>query len=209
MTRRVGCRSGAAVTALGLTLLAGCLQGNPRPIPPSPLAGAGEPSPALQASQVADVQVAMGRALEKRGAAEQALGVYREALKQDPRRADACARVAVLCDQQGKFKESEEMYRKALAAQPDNADLLCNRGYSLYLQRRWGEAEEALRRALALAPGHRRAHNNLGLVLAQLGRPDDALASFLSAGCTEAERPQQPGVCAYPPAALARGARAL
>src|SRR5262249_56804428 len=57
----------------------------------------------------------------------------------------------------------------------------------LYLQRRWEEAEAALRHALALEPGHSRAHNNLGLVLAQAGRPEDALASFRSAGCTEAD----------------------
>src|SRR5262245_64356027 len=103
MTRRVRCRPGAAVTALGLTLLAGCLQGNPRLAPPSPLPGAGEPSAALQASQVADVQVAMGRALEKRGSAEQALEMYQKALKQDPSRTDVYARLAALYDRQGKF----------------------------------------------------------------------------------------------------------
>ena len=187
MARQVRRWHGTAVAALGLTLLAGCLQSNPRAAPLLPLPNACEAPVTLRASQAADVQVAMGRALEKRGATEQAQTVYLEALKHDPSRADACARLAVLYDRQGKFKESEEVYRKALSAMPDNADLLTNRGYSLYLQSRWEEAEAALRHALALAPDHRRAHNNLGLVLAQLGRDEDALASFRSAGCTEAD----------------------
>src|SRR5262245_60952240 len=187
MARQVRHCRGRAAAALGLTLLAGCLSGNPRPNPASLLPGAGEPSPPLRASQVADVQVAMGRTLEKRGSTEQAQEMYQKALKQDPSRTDAYGRLAVLHDRQGKFKESEELYRKALATRPDDAGLLCNRGYSLYLQRRWAEAEAALRRALALAPGHRRAQNNLGLVLAQVGRHEEALASFRRAGCTEAD----------------------
>lgn len=55
------------------------------------------------------------------------------------------------------------------------------------LQRRWAEAEMNLRQALALTPDHRRAHNNLGLVLAHAGRWDDALVAFGKGGCDPAE----------------------
>jgi serine/threonine protein phosphatase PrpC len=87
----------------------------------------------------------------------------------------------VLCDRQGKVAESREWYEKARAARGATPDFLCNLGYSRYLQGRWSDAESCLREALALAPDHRRAHNNLGLVLAHGGREQEALAEFRKA----------------------------
>jgi Flp pilus assembly protein TadD len=129
----------------------------------------------------------MGRSLEKRGDADRAMSAYLEALKQDPSRADALTRLGVLYDGQGKFVSSRKAYEKALSAQPGSPDLYCDMGYSLYLQHRLAEAEMNLRQAVTLAPDHRRAHNNLGLVLAHAAREDEALAEFRRAGCTEAD----------------------
>src|SRR6266404_4003004 len=103
---------------------------------------------------------------------------YAEALQRDPNRADACVRMAILYDQHGKFDQSLPLYQKALAAKPGDPDIFCNWGYSMYLQDRLGEAEMNLRQALALQPDHRRAHNNLGMVLARLNRGEDALTEF-------------------------------
>jgi Tfp pilus assembly protein PilF len=148
----------------------------------------GGPEPAkITPRQVADVQIAYGRTLEKRGETAAAMATYTEALKQDPSRADALDRLAVLHDRQGKFEEAERLHRQAVAAQPQNADIQCNWGYSLYLQGRWAEAEGSFRQALAADPGHGRAHNNLGLVLAHAGRQEEALAEFRRGGCSEAE----------------------
>ena len=143
--------------------------------------------PVLKARQAADIQVAMGRTLEKRGDLERAQAAYLEALKQDPGRGDACARLAVLYDRQGNFTRSAELYRMAHELQGDDPSLCCNEGYSLYLQGRWREAEASLRRAIALDPAGPRAHNNLGLALAHSGRAPEALAEFRQAGCSEAE----------------------
>lgn len=180
---------GAIVALLGLGLLAGCHQagGPSSALTTAAVLPVSESTPKLSNAQVADVQVAYGRALEKRGAADAAAGVYQEALRHDANRSDAMARLAVLHDRQAKFEESVELHRKALAGQPENPDLYCNLGYSLYLQGNWAEAEANLRRAVALAPDHRRAHTNLGLVLSRLGRTDEALAEFRRAGCDETE----------------------
>jgi tetratricopeptide (TPR) repeat protein len=183
-TKRFRCLLAAAV---GILSLAGCQLPSPLTSRLSLSTGGQEGASALTASQVADVQIAFGRSLEKRGDAERAVAVYREAIKNDPHRADAYWRLAVLQDQQGKWADSGELYRKALEAQPDNPDLYCDLGYSLYLQARRTEAETNLRQALKLAPDHRRAHNNLALLLAHTGRSEKALAEFRKGGCSEAE----------------------
>jgi Flp pilus assembly protein TadD len=146
-----------------------------------------ESAPKLTAAQVADVKIAYGRTLEKRGAPEQAQAVYLEALKLDSGRADACARLGVLCDQQCKFDGANSWHRKAVAAQPKNPDFQCNAGYSLYLQGNLTEAEKSLRKCLALSPDHARGHNNLGMILARTDRCEEALAEFHRAGCNEAD----------------------
>jgi Tfp pilus assembly protein PilF len=146
-----------------------------------------EKSPKLTDRQIADLKFAAGRTLEHEGNAAAAADAYREALLKDPARADACWRLAVLCDRQGKFNESQGWYLKALAGLPGNADLFCDIGYSFYLQKRWEEADMNLRQAVALAPDHARALNNLGLVMAHAGRPEKALAAFHEAGCSEAD----------------------
>jgi Tfp pilus assembly protein PilF len=183
------CRFGPCWPALltWLVCLAGCR--NPAHGPTSGLGlPAGDTAAVkLTGPQVADVQIAYARTLEKRGETGEALTSYTEALKQDPNRADALDRLAVLHDRQGKFEEAERLHRQAVAAQPRNADIQCNWGYSLYLQGRWAEAEGSLRQALAADPGHGRAHNNLGLVLAHAGRQEEALAEFRRGGCSEAQ----------------------
>jgi Tfp pilus assembly protein PilF len=178
---------GLGALLLGMACLAGCHPFQYRPGRAPLLPGSEDNPVALNPSQVADVKVALGRTLEKRGEEGQAIASYSEALQEDPSRADACVRLAVLSDQQGKFDESAKWYDKALKLQPDNPDIYCDVGYSFSLQQRWTDAEKSLRRALALKPDHRRARNNLGLVLARTGRSAEALAEFRRAGCTEAE----------------------
>jgi Flp pilus assembly protein TadD len=146
-----------------------------------------DPAPVLKARQAADIRVALGRTLEKRGDLEQAQAAYLEALKEDPSRGDACARLAVLYDRQGKCAEAAEFHRRAHDLGGDSAALYVNQGYSFYLQGRWADAEASLRQAIALDPANPRAHNNLGLALAHAGQADEALAEFRRAGCTEAE----------------------
>jgi Tfp pilus assembly protein PilF len=176
-----------AAALLGLLGAAGCQQTGAARRPEATLAGKPEASPKLTGQQVADVQIAQGRSLEKQGELAQAAAAYREALKRDPDRADAYLRLAIVHDKEGKFKESQELYQKALKGMPGNPDIYCTVGYSLYLQQRWSEAEMNLRQALALDAEHQRAHNNLGLVLAHVGRTTEALAEFRRAGCSEAD----------------------
>jgi Flp pilus assembly protein TadD len=175
------------VLVLGVACLAGCQLPDRLAAPASVVQAPEEIPSELGPRQVADLKVAVGQTLEKRGQVAEAMAAYAEAVKADPSRGDAWLRQAVLSDQQGKFAESAELYTKALALRPGDPDLYCDMGYSLYLQQRWAEAEMNLRQALALRPDHRRAHNNLGLVLAHTDRAEEAVAEFRRAGCSEAD----------------------
>src|SRR6476620_4440318 len=109
-----------------------------------------EPIPVPSESQKADLQMSVGRSLEREGKLEQAIAIYRDALKNDDHCIEAYQRSAIVNDQLGNFEESDKLYRAALKRDPKNAELLCDRGYSFYLQNRHAEAEKALREALAL-----------------------------------------------------------
>ncbi|HEX8203233.1 MAG TPA: tetratricopeptide repeat protein [Isosphaeraceae bacterium] len=141
----------------------------------------------LTSAQEADVQVALGRTLERQGEIAQAMAAYQDAIARDASRADALLRMAILHDRQGQFRESAPLYQRALEARPGDPDIFSDKGYSLYLQRRWVEAEMSLRQAIVLKPDHKRAHNNLGLVLAHTGRSEPALDEFRHGGCSEAD----------------------
>ncbi|MBS0265739.1 MAG: tetratricopeptide repeat protein [Planctomycetes bacterium] len=150
-------------------------------------AASGEDSAQLTPRQAADAKISLARSLEQRGETDRALEAYREILDKDSKQWAACWRLAVLSDRRGNIQESEGYYRRALKAESKNADLQCDYGYSLYLQRRWAESEEHLRQAIALKSSHRRAHNNLGMLLAQTERYQESLAEFRKSGCAEAE----------------------
>jgi tetratricopeptide (TPR) repeat protein len=143
--------------------------------------------PEPSASQKADLQMSIGRSLEREGKLEQAVVIYSDVVKKDGHRIDAYQRLAIVNDQLGNFEESDKFYRLALKREPKNAELLCDRGYSFYLQSRHAEAEQAFRKAIEINPRLARAHNNLALVLAQNERDDQALAEFAQGGCHEAE----------------------
>jgi Tfp pilus assembly protein PilF len=176
--------SSVIILAAATVLLAGCQFAGFRDDPQESAEQGDRP---LNGRQVADVQLSLARSLERRGEIEPALNAYRQAVEKDPKRATGYWRMAVLHDRQGKVAESEALYRQALKLDAKNPDLLSDYGYSLYLQRRWVESEEKLRQAIAIKPRHPRAHNNLGLVLAQAERSTEALAEFGKAGCDAAQ----------------------
>ncbi len=175
----------------GLLLATGCMV--PDVQPPRTGLGLTDPSaaepgsPDLSPKQVADVQIGLGRTLENSGDQDAALRAYREAVARDPRRADACSRLAVLLDRQGQAEEAAQWHQKAVDLEPDNPDLLCNLGYALTLRQQFDAAEAPLVRAVRLRPDHTRAHANLALVLGHQGRSSEALLEFQKAGLTPAQ----------------------
>jgi Flp pilus assembly protein TadD len=130
----------------------------------------------------ASTYVAHGHLLEQQGELEQAAAQYQKALQLAPDLVGARNRLGVTLDRLGRHHEASAEFRAALARRPGAAFLYNNLGFSLYLEERLEEAEQALARASELQPTFRRAHMNHGLVLAKLGRFDEALAAFCLAG---------------------------
>jgi tetratricopeptide (TPR) repeat protein len=153
---------------------------------PTPLDSAAEHKP-ITDEQKADMQIVFAGGMERQGRYEEAREMYLKAVESDPERADGYHRLALLHDQQGQCQSAARYYQEAVQRDRDNPDLHCDIGYSCYLQERWPEAETSLRRAIALAPDLRRAHNNLGLVLARTGREREAFQEFARAGCDRAQ----------------------
>lgn len=137
------------------------------------------------------------RRMDKAGQDDGALAEYERVLALDPANYTAMRRLCVLYDCRGDkddFKKAEELYRKVTKLKPKDPDVWNDWGYSFYLrtgkeacQENWAEAEKKLRQALKLDPQHARAHANLGLVLGQMGRYDEALREFRAAQLSESE----------------------
>jgi tetratricopeptide (TPR) repeat protein len=139
-------------------------------------------TPRVSAAQEADVQIAFGRVAESQGNIDGAEAAYRAALRRDKSRADAYLHLANTLTLKGEYRQARDQYQKAIQASPGNADIFCDMGYSDYLQHKWDDAQRNLKQAIAIQPDHRRAHNNLAVVLAHLGKTQESLAEFRKAG---------------------------
>ena len=120
--------------------------------------------------------------LEHEGKVERAIALYEEIVVKDRNRGDVHHRLAQLYDINGEPDKALKHYQVAVKQYPKDTDLLCDFGYHYYLVGQPAESEKLLRQAIKFQPTLARAHNNLGLVMAQRGRSEEALAEFKRAG---------------------------
>ena len=83
-------------------------------------------------------------------------------------------------EREGLPDEAAEMYRKAIKLDPGSASAQYNLGSSLARSGKYAEAESHLRIALKKNP-NTQTYTGLGIVLGQLGRKDEAIASLQAA----------------------------
>jgi Tfp pilus assembly protein PilF len=139
----------------------------------------------------ADAHLALAFALEAydcdwKGAESE----YLRALQLDPRLANAQHWYAWFLVQQGRPDEAVVHIDKAQLLAPHDVIIVNNVGKIYYLRRRYAQAEEKHKKALELDPHFCKAHHDLGLVYAEMGRLDDAKNEFGRAnkGLTEDDR---------------------
>jgi tetratricopeptide (TPR) repeat protein len=128
----------------------------------------------------ADAMHLLGVVRHQQGDHHQAIDLIGRAVVLRPNIADFHINLAEAYRASGKFDLAVGCCRTALRLRPDCADALTNLGLALHGRGSLNEAADCLRRALT-----RRAdaalHSNLGLILGDLGLPEEALKHFRQA----------------------------
>jgi Tfp pilus assembly protein PilF len=136
------------------------------------------PSFSRMSSETTDRMLSMARLMERHGKYEEALRIYEKILERQPKQAIASHRLGVLAVRRGEHAMALEYFERARGKEKASADLLNDIGYTQYLTNDLESAEATLREALQANPHLESARTNLGLVLAEQGREQDALVEF-------------------------------
>jgi tetratricopeptide (TPR) repeat protein len=115
------------------------------------------------------------------GQPEEALALFRRAVRVRPGAVLAHANVGFALIGLERFEEAEATFREALVLDPAAPEALSGLGIALARQDRHEEAAACQRRALELRPDYTEAHHNLGVSLLKLGKPEEAIAAHQEA----------------------------
>jgi Tfp pilus assembly protein PilF len=137
-----------------------------------------EPPKELSSSDAARVCRATAEQMASHGKEPEAIEQYERSRSFDARQKGVARRLAVLYDRQGNTEKATAEYTIALKESPRDADLWNDYGYFHYARTRYDQAETALRKGLKFDTKHKRAWMNLGLVLGEQGRYDEAQQAF-------------------------------
>ena len=119
--------------------------------------------------------------LENAGQLDGAIAEHEEAVKQDPKMAQAHANLIALYARAGRADRAEAEYRATVAINPNLPQSHYDYGVLLVSQRRYREAEDAFRKALESSPNYAEAHSNLGAMLELRGKSDEAIQHYQAA----------------------------
>ena len=168
---------------LGLSAPAGCMHRQcclqQTMVSQPPNAPTAEVVGELPAAQAAQLCLAVGEALEKKGFTAEAIYQYENARKHDAQvRTTTARRLAVLYDLQGDARRAESEFLRAWQEQPRDTELLNDVGYFHYRHGHLQAAESWLRNAITANPNCVCAWVNLGQVLARQGRSEESYQAF-------------------------------
>jgi tetratricopeptide (TPR) repeat protein len=121
----------------------------------------------------------LGLALRRQEAKEEALACFERAVAIKPDNLDALFNLGNLLGEMERREEAEKVYRQGLAIQPNMPGMLNHLGLLLLWKAEHDEAEQCFRRAAHLMPDAPGPYlNNLGILLEQNNRLDEAVAVF-------------------------------
>ena len=136
---------------------------------------------APDAARQAEQHFHAGIAAAGRGAGDEAVASFRQAVSLQPRFAAAQANLGLLLVAMRRHAEAEPALRAAVALLPGDAALRNALGVAQEALQRHADAEQTYRAALELQPGLAEAHANLGNCLRRLGRLFEAEAHLVRA----------------------------
>ncbi len=122
-----------------------------------------------------ELLTALGRLHEQARNPQAAEKQYLAALKLDSKYVPAHLALARLYDRQNRFPQAVHHYRQAVALQPQTPAIHNDLGICLARAGQMQQAAQALQQAVKLAPKQPRYRNNLATVLVRLGHPQEAL----------------------------------
>ena len=131
----------------------------------------------------------LGRSLEAKGALDDAIRAYEEALSLDPRMASAHANLVGAYGRAGSFAKAAQHYEAARSIDSSLAELHNNWGVVQATREDPSAAAAAFRQAIELNPLSAEAHANLGVALLQLGEVDEAARHFREAVASDSTNP--------------------
>jgi Flp pilus assembly protein TadD len=150
----------------------------------------GYPDIALEVTRLAaarfpasgEAELALVKALRDANRRQEAIDSLQSFVKAQPAAgSEFQSWLGILLDEAGQRAAAETAHRLALAASPASDTLHNNLGYNLLMQQEYPEAAVEFYRALVLNSHSDVARNNLGLALANMDRPDQALAAWQAA----------------------------
>ena len=128
-----------------------------------------------------DIQLALGRTLQRLGNRERALGHLQCALALDPQSVEVCWRLVEVLHQLKRQRPARNMARRIVVLRPRWAvgHTLC--GNLAFEEREFGDAIECYAQALALEPANAEARCQLGHTYFRLGRVEEAIECYRAA----------------------------
>jgi Flp pilus assembly protein TadD len=125
--------------------------------------------------------VSFGKARVRQGRLDDAVALYRRALRLPKEDAETYYALANALRRQNKTAEAIANYQRALELAPDSGDIHNNLGVALLEAERVDEARAAFERTLALHPGDVEAHLNLALIAEHAGDATAAIGHYRAA----------------------------
>ena len=119
--------------------------------------------------------------LENAGQLNEAIAEHEQAVKQDPKLAQAHANLIALYGRVGQAENAEREYRATVEINPNLPQSHYDYGVFLVNQQRFREAELAFRKALESSPKYAEAHSNLGAMLEREGKTEEAVQHYRAA----------------------------
>ncbi len=129
----------------------------------------------------------IGNLLVKRGAPDEALPWFRNALEINPRLAEAHYNIGNVFYRRGNLDQAIQDYRDAVKIRPNYPEAQYNLAVALAKLGHVDEAEQRYRLVLRLDPDHALAHNNLGNLLLMRGETKEAMEHYREALRSEPE----------------------
>jgi tetratricopeptide (TPR) repeat protein len=126
----------------------------------------------------ADQRWELGITLAQKGRTREAIHMFEEALRLNPKSAEARVNLGNALAQAGKVQEAIEEYKQALRINPDYAEAHGNLGAVFQRVGKLPEAVAEYEQALRIEPDYVEAHFNIGFALEKLGRAPEAIGHY-------------------------------